>query len=255
MRNLRSWRLFPSLVVLTLIVATILGVANWLRMSRVQAMDVDGHSATSSSDRQAPMERPERSTALFVGDDFAAWGQALYTYPYMVCDAFMLNCNVDAQVGTGFLNSGQDFSIGNSPAIDRIAKDREMYDANVIIVDAGRNDLPVGADVFGEALGQYLRSVREAWPQAKIVVIVPWLLSTEQEPDYAEIASVVCQQTAMVDGVCIDPLAEGWLNGVDVSTLQMHDNVHPNQAGHTMIGKALSESLERHGVLAQGATT
>jgi lysophospholipase L1-like esterase len=233
-----------------------LGLANWLRMSRIQATDLDGHrTAASSSDRQAPMERPARATALFVGDDFPAWGQGLYTYPYMVCDAFSLNCNVDAQVGTGLLNSGRDYSIGNMPLIDRIAKDRKMYEADVILVDAGRNDFPVEPEVFGEALGEYLRAARESWPEAKIVVIVPWLLSTEQEPDYAVIASVVCEQTALVDGVCIDPLAEGWLDGVDVSTIQMSDNVHPNQAGHTLLGKALSQSLERHGVMAQGVTT
>jgi hypothetical protein len=201
------------------------------------------------------MERSVRPTALFVGDDFAAWGQGYYTYPYMVCDAFILNCNVDAQAGTGFLNNGQNYSSENLPLIDRLTKDRIFYDANLIIVDAGRNDLPADIEVFGGALEQYLRAVRGFWPEAKIVVIVPWHMSAEQDPNYAEVASAVCQRTEIVGGVCIDPLQEGWFNDVDVSKLEMSDNLHPNQAGHTLVGKMLSESLERHGLMERGART
>jgi hypothetical protein len=104
-------------------------------------------------------------------------------------------------------------------------------------------------------LGEYLRAARAFWPEAKIVVIVPWLMSAEQDSNYAEIASVVCQQTEGVGGVCVDPLGEGWFNDVDVSKLEMPDNLHPNQAGHTLIGKKLSESLERHGLMVREATT
>lgn len=249
----QRFHILPWLVVLALIVASTLGVVNWIRMSHVEKTATAG--PVSSSYHQVPMEMQERPSALFVGDDFLTWTQGFYTYPYQVCDVFAVNCNVDAQGGTGFLNNGESYSGNNRRLIDRLPKDRGIFNADLIIIDAGRNDFPTEVEAFGGALGEYLAEVRRSWPEANIVVIVPWVMSAEQNPNYAEIASVVRQQTEMVGGVVIDPLEEGWFNDVDISELQMRDTLNPNQAGHTLIGKKLSESLERNGLLERGAKT
>jgi lysophospholipase L1-like esterase len=251
----RRFRVLPSLVVLALIVTSTLAVLNWIRWSSVEEAATTAARPVINSYQQAPMQRPLRQSALFVGDDFTVWGQGYYTYPDMVCDEFALNCNIDAQAGTGFVSNGEDHSSDNRPLIGRLDKDRRIYDANLIIIDAGRNDLQAGAAPFNGALEQYLTAVRQFWPEAKIVVIVPWLISDQQYPNYAEIASVVRQQTERVGGVTIDPVEEGWFNDVDISKVGTPYNFHPNQAGHTWIGKKLSESLRLHGLMERGAMT
>ncbi|MFL0175311.1 SGNH/GDSL hydrolase family protein [Mycobacterium sp. SMC-13] len=247
----RRKRALPLLVIVALAVVVVLGVLNWVKLSRAGHSVSALHRATDRTDIQAPMETSSWRTALFVGDDFLAWGRGYYTYPYVVCDTFKLNCNVDAQTGTGFLSNGQNYSSANRPLIDRLPTDKEVYNApDIVIVDAGRNDIPAEPEVFGGAVESYLREVKQSWPQAEIVVIAPWVMAPEQDPTYAATASIICERTEVVGAMCIDPVAEGWFTGVDVSTSSMDDNRHPNQSGHTFVGRKLAEFLQSHGRMA-----
>jgi lysophospholipase L1-like esterase len=252
MRTFRRFGAWRSSVAVTLVViVAALGAGIWFKMSRVEdaATAVPQQSVTPYG--LAPMERKPRPTALFIGDDFAAGyeGVYVYAYPYIVCDVFDLNCNVDAQNGTGFLNDGKGHSPKNLRLLDRLARDHLIYDANLVIIDAGRNDLEVGVEGYGKALEQYLGVVKQFWPEAKIVVIAPSFMSTEPYPDYANLISVIGPITESFGGVLIDPIADGWYNDVDLSVYQAPDHLHPNQAGHQLIAQKLAESLIRRGLL------
>jgi lysophospholipase L1-like esterase len=201
------------------------------------------------------MARTQRPTALFLGDDFAAGNDVIaYAYPQMVCDLFGLNCNVDAQSGTGFVNDGRNYSTQNSRLIDRLPRDQRIYGADLVIIDMGRNDVEVGPEAFGQAMEQCLREVRRFWPAAQIVVIAPSQLSAEPYPEYADRISIGRQITDSFGGVVIDPVAEGWYDGVDVSTIETSDHIHPNLDGHWLIARNFAESLQRHGIVAPKAT-
>jgi lysophospholipase L1-like esterase len=221
-------------------------------MSRAEDAAAAAQQPSSTPYSLAPMERTPRPTALFIGDDFAAGyeGVYVYAYPYIVCDVFDLNCNVDAQSGTGFLNNGQRYSPKNSQLVDRLPRDHLIYDANLVIIDAGRNDVEVGLEGYGQAMEQYLREVKQFWPAAKIVVMAPSYMSADPYPEYADMISIMGQITESFGGVLIDPVAEGWYDGVDLSIYQAPDRKHPNQAGHQLIAQKLAESLIRRGLIA-----
>jgi lysophospholipase L1-like esterase len=234
--------------VLALVLVAALGVSTWLKMSQVEEAPAADQQPVHSPYRLAPMARTQRPTALFVGDDFPA-GYEGYAYPYAVCDLSGLNCNVDAQSGTGFINDGRAYSTENSRLMDRLPRDRRIYNADLVIIDAGRNDVEAGPEAYGRAMEQYLTEITRLWPTARIVVIAPSHLSAEPDPAYADQISMIGRITASFGGVLIDPVAEGWYSGVDISTIESADHMHPNKDGYQLIAQRLGESLQRHGLV------
>lgn len=203
------------------------------------------------------MKETQRPSALFIGDDFPAGygGIGRNAYPQIVCYSIGLNCGVDAQTGTGFVNDGREYSSSSFQMIDRLPTDQKLYDPDFVIIDAGRNDLQTEPPVLGEAVARYLRQVKRMWPEAKIVVIAPYYLTTSPDPDYGARISLLSPIVAAQDGMLIDPVAEGWYEGVDESSMLQPDGFHPNQAGQEFLAKKLGESLQDRGIGQSGATS
>jgi len=243
-------------IALAAALALILGVVIILRTIQVEKTAASVQQPADSQYRPVPMEGSQRPSALFAGDDFAAgYGEiARNAYPYIVCHAIGLNCNVDAQTGTGFVNDGQDHLTGTVRMIDRLQTDRRIFDVDLVIVDAGRNDGEAPSDAYGSAVAKYLGEVSRLWPAARIVVIAPYYLSSDPSPDYAARIAVISQVVQSVGGLLTDPVAQGWFVGVDTSALVLPDGVHPNQRGQEFIAKKLGESLRSQGFGQSGAT-
>ena len=203
------------------------------------------------------MEKTQRPSALFIGDDFPAGygGIGRNAYPQIVCYSIGLNCGVDAQPGTGFVNDGREYSSSSFQMIDRLPTDQKLYDPDFVIVDAGRNDRQAEPTVLGEAVTRYLQQVKRMWPGAKIIVIAPYYLATAPDPDYGARISLLSPIVAAQDGMLIDPVAEGWYEGVDESAMLQPDGFHPNQAGQEFLAKKLRESLQKRGIGQSGATS
>jgi lysophospholipase L1-like esterase len=236
------------LLTLTLVLVAALGAGIWLKISRADDAVANGQQELSTRYSLAPMERTPRRTALFIGDDFAAGfeGVYVYAYPYVICDAFDLNCNVDAENGTGVISNGQSYSPSNSRLVERLPRDQQIYDADLIVVDAGRNDVAAGVAAYGQAMKQFLLEVKRSWPSATIAVIAPAPMTTQPYREYGDIVSILGQITKSLGAVLIDPIAEGWYNGVNVSEYQSRDGNHPNQKGQALIAQKLAESLVDH---------
>lgn len=255
-RRFSKWRIA---VALGLAVVVALGIVSWHRTSQVERIAAV-RSPASGEYETASMARIQRQSALFVGDDFtvgrgAGMDEIDYPYAYVVCDWLALNCNVDAQSGTGFVNDGRNYSPENSRLVDRLVRDRTVYQADVVIVDAGRNDNDLGPEEYGQAMEEFVREVVRFWPTARLVVIAPAAFSADPYPGYAERVSVIGQIAHSYGGVLIDPVAQGWYAEIGESEIQASDNTLPNQAGHYLIAKKLAESLERDGALIpRGAT-
>ncbi len=203
------------------------------------------------------VEETQRPSALFTGDDFPAGygGIGRNAYPQIVCYSIGLNCGVDAQPGTGFVNDGREYSSTTFQMIDRLPTDQKLYDPDFVIIDAGRNDHLAEPPVLGEAVARYLRQVKRMWPGTKIVVIAPYYLTTAPDPDHGARISLLSPIVAAQDGMLIDPVAEGWYEGVDESSMLQPDGFHPNQAGHEFLAKKLGESLKKRGIGQSGATS
>lgn len=245
----------PS-VVLVSIVIVILGTVISSRMADIDHVAESGQRLGDIPYGPVMMEATQRPSALFVGDNFPAGygGIGRNAYPHIVCYSIGLNCGVDAQAGTGFVNDGRDFSSSTFRLIDRLPTARKLYNPDFVIIDAGRNDLQAEPPTSREAVAQYLRQVKRLWPAAKIVVIAPYYLSAAPDADYAARLSLISPEVASHDGILIDPLAEGWYEGVDVSAMLQPDGLHPNQAGQEFIAQKLGKSLLNRGIGQSGAT-
>lgn len=248
----RRFSALRAVLILATIAVAILGVATWSR--EVQDTKTAKIAALSADHQADPLTGVQRPSVLFVGDDFpAGYGEVgLNAYPFIVCNSIGLNCNVDAQAGTGFVNNGRDHLTGTSRLADRLPADNALYSVDVVVVDAGRNDIGSPVDVYAKAVEQYLSEVALLWPSARIVVIAPSFLSATPPPDYAARLAAINGIVAASGGTIIDPVNEGWYQGVDVSTLLRPDGLHPNQRGQEFIAGRLTRSLSNLGISQSG---
>jgi hypothetical protein len=218
-----------------------------------RASSDDARSLTTASGQQPPvsMELTRRPSLLVVGDDYASGygGVPRNAYPYILCSAVGVNCNVDAQTGTGLLNDGRAYSPGMHRLIDRLATDYERYSVDIVIVDAGRNDLQTPLAALSSTLDRYLARVKQLWPDAKVVVLAPAHLTNIQAPDYPLRIAAMTDVVARHGGILVDPAAEGWYNDVDLSTIRAEDGLHPTPLGHQLIARKLGEALQRYGII------
>jgi lysophospholipase L1-like esterase len=201
---------------------------------------------------QWPMVTTRRVFVLFAGDDFAAGygGIGTNAYPYILCNAVGLTCHVDAQSGTGLVNDGRRYSATTRRLIDRLPIDAKLYQADVVVVDAGRNDVEASGSDYAVALKEYVQEVNRTWPGAKVVVVLPAYFSDRPDPGYEKRAVITADVVEPLGGVLIDPVARGWFIGQDISSLTSGADGHPNQQGHELIAHKLAEALKELGVTA-----
>jgi lysophospholipase L1-like esterase len=187
-------------------------------------------------------------TALWVGDSFTrgegADVPAAQTYPYLVSARLGWSCQVDAQNGTGFVNDGYLAGPGLAPLVDRLPDTARRVRADVVIVDAGRNDGPASERQLRAAITRYVGALREAYPQARLVVVLPTLLGPWQPPEYRHVARVLDEVGRASGAAVLDPSAvEGFgVPGIG-GDLVCFDGFHPSAAGQAHYADVLTELL------------
>jgi lysophospholipase L1-like esterase len=195
----------------------------------------------------------ERPAALFVGDSYTAGsGTAGPRLGYACLAAEQMDwiCNLDAQSGTGYINDGSLNSVAFRPFAQRLGDDAKRFRADVVIVDGGRNDVSPDLDGVAAAAADYLRAVRSQWPQARLVVVVPYFLSsTPQSFPFAERLGARLREIVQpLGGIVIDPMASGWVPAPDVAALLSPDGIHPNADGHRYLAEHFSGALREAGM-------
>jgi lysophospholipase L1-like esterase len=204
-------------------------------------------------DGDAPAVRP---SVLFVGDSFtggAMLRDAQDAYPELIALKASWDLHVDAQGATGFISDGQGTGNGDtSRLIDRLAADKQSFPTvDLLIVDAGRNDLSHPPDEVANAISEYLTEARKQWPSAKIVEIFPVFVSSAPYEGYPELLDRARTGVLAVGGTLVDPYAEGWYTNSDPASLTAADGTHPNMAGHAFIADRLIASLRKIGIVPQ----
>ncbi|MBK7625578.1 MAG: SGNH/GDSL hydrolase family protein [Kineosporiaceae bacterium] len=135
--------------------------------------------------------------------------------------------SLDAQGGTGYLNAGRSNSPKFTPFKGRLASDVGQFRPDLVVIDGGRNDRWAKPDDLVAAARAYLRSVRQARPQARIIVVLPTFLSRRLNVE-AEVTRVAIRSAAVAEQVAIvDPLAAGIADRADEPGLVSSDGVHP----------------------------
>ncbi len=187
--------------------------------------------------------------ALWVGDSFTA-GEgadvpAAQTYPYLVSARLGWTCHVDAQCGTGFVNDGYLASPDFAPLLARLPDDARRHpSADIVIVDAGRNDAEVPIPVLQQSVTAYLTALRAAYPTARVVLIAPTLLDRAQPLEYRYIRSMLLGVAPTYRAVVVDP-AGPLDEPEDYRPLAGSDGFHPNAAGQLHYAKVLTRMLKQ----------
>lgn len=194
---------------------------------------------------------PMQPSALWVGDDYTAGVGRIdnASYARIVCSRMGWACNVDAQGSTGFLDDGAAEYEGATQRLPaRLAFDRATFRADVILVDAGRNDLEVPATELLSAMSDYVNALRDGWPTSRIVIIVPTFMSPVPYDGYDEFVAGIGDIADRVDADVLDPIALGWYAGVDIPSMQIEDRVHPNAVGNAYLAGVIERDLRALGL-------
>ncbi|GAA3196021.1 hypothetical protein GCM10020255_098090 [Rhodococcus baikonurensis] len=125
----------------------------------------------------------------------------------------------------------------------------ERYRADIIFVDGGRNDLHMTPMDLFPVMTSYIDAVRDAWPDARLVIIVPTYVTPVPYEGYEQFVSALRSYGESVAATVIDPVADGWYADVDLASLKFEDGVHPNAVGNAVIAQKLVESLTTSGVI------
>jgi lysophospholipase L1-like esterase len=240
----RSGRIIGGLLVVTAIVMTTAAV---LQSGRT-------YSPVRADDRRGAAQFVARTNVLFAGDSFTAGAGVQEdgdSYPELIARTAGLHLFLDAQGGTGFLADGKNTGNGvTSRMIDRLHDDFERFaTVDVLVVDAGRNDLGHPIDTLAGAISAYLSAARKYWPNARIIVIFPSFVSSGPFDGYRELLNAIKRSLAQVNGQLVNPVAEEWYHGIQTDSLVTSDKVHPNGAGNTLIAQRLLTSLRHLGAI------
>ena len=212
--------------------------------------------------------------ALWIGDSFTAGiggSRAGRPYPGVVSARIGWVSLVDAEGGTGYINDGRANEASFAPFSGRLADDVRRYRPDIVIVDGGRNDRWSTEQDLTKAVTSYLSAVHAAWPQARLVVILPSFLTSKLDADLRDVRLYIRQawaefgsagtgwllragrqptlrtyirQAAERQGAfVVDPARLGWLSSEPKQVLVSADGVHPNDAGHTWYAAQLTNAL------------
>jgi hypothetical protein len=189
---------------------------------------------------------PTQPSSLWIGDSYTAGEGASSAQDAESCRAAAVMgwiCNLDAEAGTGFVNDGH----VNEPVASRLATDRTQYLADVVIVDAGRDDVTFAASRVRRAIAMTFRRIHADWPKARLVVIDPYLMTSSKEIDPA-LTQYLRSTTKRYGGLFLDPIAEGWISPAKTQGLTTADGLDPKPAGHRYIARHLVADFRRHGL-------
>jgi lysophospholipase L1-like esterase len=194
-----------------------------------------------------------KPTLLVVGDSYAGGvgDPKIVTYPYLVAEKARWNLLVDAQGGTGFVHGIYDQeSLGGSPPhvpfINRLDGDA-MYHPDYVLIDGGRNDLDEPPDRVVAAADEYIKKVHSVWPNAKIIIVLPSYATPDAADNYAAVAQGLRGIAESVGASVIDPVAQGWYQGIDLTPLLWDDGIHLNHDGEIYYANKIMANLKQMG--------
>ncbi|KIQ11794.1 SGNH/GDSL hydrolase family protein [Rhodococcus sp. MEB064] len=241
----------PDVVaVMVLAVAVLLTVGALI--ARTPSSTAPGVAAATTTDGPpTAVERPAQPSALWVGDSYTAGVGRIdnASYARIVCLRMGWACNVDAEGSTGFLDDGAaEYKGVTSRLPARLDFDKATFDADVVLIDAGRNDLEVDYQTLLGAIDQYVNDVRAGWPDARIVIIVPTFMSPEKYDNYDALVDGITGIATRVGGQVLDPIALGWYADVDIPSMQIEDRVHPNAVGNAYLAGVIEGDLRDLGL-------
>jgi GDSL-like Lipase/Acylhydrolase family len=198
----------------------------------------------------APVKSPPN--VFWIGDSYT-YGAGIST-PWIQGEALLTSYTlgwspeVDAEGGTGFLADGHaaDPQFAPLSAHARLSWDAQFAASrhiNIVVIDAGRNDLSFPEATLRQAVVSYFRAVSRDFPNVKVVLIAPWEMKSKPT-DYLMLRHLEASWAQHFGWAFIDPIDEGWVNQKSAA-LVCSDGVHPNVDGYDYIARHLAHAMLR----------
>ena len=183
--------------------------------------------------------RPTEKTVFFYGDSITEGIRALNmsassngnsatnSYAWQCAEALGVTPYLIGYGATGILSTGSFHTMKN--AIDYLSSGRPVINTeapDLIVVNHGTNDGKYSAEVFGEALAETLTHLREKYPEAPIVYLIPFC-GVHADTIKSVVKSM--DNTFVVD-------TESW-------NIPCTDSLHPSAEGAEKAGKLLASAL------------
>ncbi|MDF0531091.1 SGNH/GDSL hydrolase family protein [Tsukamurella sp. 8F] len=231
-------------VALLLVVAGISAAVGWHR-----ATGTPGRVAATASDQ---VQRA--SSVLIVGDSFVGGtgDPSFPVYPELLGELMGWNVRVDGVGGSGFmpqLDAGGRRPPGGrrAPLIERLPADQRHYRPDVVLVDAGRNDLGRVPSQVIPYIDDYFERLRAAFPQARIVALIPTYATDREATNLPALRAAITGAVRGYQGLVIDPAAQHWYDRADLRSLLGPDDVHFNGAGNRYYARRIADALRSAG--------
>jgi lysophospholipase L1-like esterase len=200
-------------------------------------------------------------TLLVVVDSMGAPPDLTITkaYPEIIGEKMGWNVVVDSVGGRGFMaNDLSNVGVNKvvPPVMETLKDDADHYKADYILVDTGRNDLG-GKEYTAVAVAadEYLTALRAAYPNAKVIVMLPSYISPVKADLYPLIAEPIRQSAERIGAVVLDPVGEKWYEGVDLAPFLFTDMFHLNDAGAQFYAQKILDDLRKLGITPYSGST
>lgn len=182
-------------------------------------------------------------TLLVIGDSWVTGGTMNTgpTWPHLLDLPSNWKVETDAMGGSGYMGDEESMSLTFDGRLDRVLAGD---DPDLVIVAMGRNDVGQDpADVVKVARADLL-AMREEWPDARIVVFSPF------SPEIPEVWTVALTDhlRRLADSLGMDFLD---VSGIIHGRSRLIGSYHPNDLGHALIAKKVTEGLRRLGAIPQ----
>ena len=189
--------------------------------------------ASSSSSAARTSEPDGPATVVVLGDGDSAGASA---WPVQLEEELgSTEFRVAADAGAGYVVAGAD-----GRTIPELADEVDLTDADLVVVFGSRNDGAGIADDVAQAADGLFDRIREAAPEAELLVIGPAWFSEPVPAGTRNNRDVIRDAAESAGAAFVDPLEEGWL--VDRSDL-LTGTGNPNQAGHTSLAGLIEPAV------------
>lgn len=183
--------------------------------------------------------RPTEKTIFFYGDSITEGVRALNmsasskgnsatnAYSWQCAEMLGVTPYLIGYGATGILCQGSFHTMKN--AIDYLSDDRPVDGTaipDIIVINHGTNDGRYGAEEFGKALWETITRLREKYPCAPIVYLIPF-----------------CGAHADTISEVIEKMDNTFVISTDGWNIPCTDSLHPNEEGAKKAGKLLASAL------------
>ncbi len=210
-----------------------------------------GYFSTQRTFATPPVAAAPQPVALWIGDAYTAGAGATSSATgeaFATSAALGWQTAMDAEGATGFVARGRKQSPTNKPVPARIAADAARFpNADVVVIDAGRNDSGYPQAKIHRAVVSTFKAVTRDFPYQAVVVIAPFVMGPKLDRarnDYLAIRRLLRRQARKHGWAFVDPIAEGWINRTS-GRLSTNGGIFPTQRGYDYIVAHLAPAITK----------